>query len=51
MKIVLDVFGGDNAPQEILNGAKAALEKESDFELVLCGKKDIIDAYIKENSL
>ena len=51
MKIVLDVFGGDNAPQEILNGAKAALEKESDFELVLCGKKDIIDAYIKENAL
>ncbi len=51
MKIVLDVFGGDNAPQEILNGAKAALEKEPDFELVLCGKKDVIDAYIKENAL
>mgnify|MGYP002517717001 FL=1 len=51
MKIVLDVFGGDNAPQEILNGAKAALEKESGFELVLCGKKDVIDAYIKENAL
>lgn len=51
MKIVLDVFGGDNAPQAILDGAKAALEKESDFELVLCGKKDIIDAYIKENAL
>lgn len=51
MKIVLDVFGGDNAPQAILDGAKAALEEESDFELVLCGKKDIIDAYIKENAL
>ncbi len=51
MKIVLDVFGGDNAPQEILNGAKAALEKESDFELVLCGKKDVIDAYVEENAL
>ena len=44
MKIVLDVFGGDNAPEEILKGAKAALEVEQGFELVLCGRKDVIEA-------
>lgn len=51
MKIVLDVFGGDNAPIEILNGAKMALDKESGFELVLCGHKEVIDKYIAEQNL
>lgn len=51
MKIVLDVFGGDNAPYEILNGAKDAMNEEKDFELVLCGKKDIIDAYVNDKGM
>ncbi|MCL1830737.1 MAG: phosphate acyltransferase PlsX [Oscillospiraceae bacterium] len=36
MKISLDVFGGDNAPIEILKGAIAA-KAEYDIELALCG--------------
>lgn len=51
MKIVLDVFGGDNAPEEILKGAKAALEVEQGFELVLCGRKDVIEKYVAENEV
>lgn len=51
MKIVLDVFGGDNAPYEILNGAKEAMNKEKDFELVLCGKKEVIDAYVNDKGM
>lgn len=51
MKIVLDVFGGDNAPAEILKGAQQALEKDKDFDLVLVGKSDVIDSYVEENGL
>lgn len=42
MKIVVDAFGGDNAPLEIVEGALLALKKHKDLELVLCGKKDEI---------
>ena len=37
MKVVVDAFGGDNAPLEIVEGCVMALEKNSDLELVLCG--------------
>ena len=39
MKIVVDAFGGDNAPLEIVEGVKLALEKYKDLEIVLCGKE------------
>lgn len=42
MKIVLDVFGGDNAPKEILKGAVMALNCEKPIELILTGKEEII---------
>ncbi len=50
MKIVVDVFGGDNSPVEILKGAQLALER-SDVELVLCGKKDIIEEFVVSNAM
>lgn len=43
MKIVVDAFGGDNAPLEIIEGALLAINKHKDLELVLCGKKEIIE--------
>lgn len=43
MKIALDVFGGDNAPGEIIKGAVMALSCERDISLVLCGDKGIIE--------
>ena len=42
MKIVIDAFGGDNAPLEIIEGALLGLKKHDDLEIVLCGKEDKI---------
>lgn len=42
MKIVLDVYGGDYAPTEILKGAVMALNCEKPISLVLTGKEDEI---------
>ena len=40
--IALDVMGGDNAPEALIEGAKAALAEMPDIKLVLCGKEDVI---------
>lgn len=37
MKIVVDAFGGDNAPIEIIEGVLMALAKHPDLEVILCG--------------
>ena len=42
MKIVLDAFGGDNAPFEIVKGAVRALNEYKNIEIVLTGKEDKI---------
>lgn len=42
MKVVVDAFGGDNAPLEIVEGALLALQKHKDLQVVLCGKQDKI---------
>lgn len=42
MKIVVDAFGGDNAPLEIVEGALLALNQFKDLEVILCGKEEII---------
>lgn len=49
MKIVIDAFGGDNAPLEIVEGVKLALNKHKDLEVVLCGKeKEILEILGKQ---
>lgn len=45
-KIAIDVMGGDNAPDAILNGCKDALNKFNDINLRLFGNKEIIDRFI-----
>ncbi len=40
--IALDVMGGDNAPEALIEGAKAALQEMPDIKLVLCGKEEVI---------
>jgi len=42
MKIVIDAFGGDNAPEEIIEGAIMGLKKHKDLEIVLCGDEEKI---------
>lgn len=48
MKIIVDAFGGDNSPEEIVKGAVQSLEKESDFEVVLVGKEDVIKSELSK---
>ncbi len=47
MKILVDAFGGDNSPKEIIAGSIDALKQNSEFELVLVGKQEIIEEELK----
>ena len=42
MKVVIDAFGGDNAPKEIVKGAVEYLKENKDLEIVLCGDEEKI---------
>ena len=48
MRVVVDAFGGDNAPLEIIKGAAIA-SKEFGVDITLTGKKEEIENIIKEN--
>ena len=50
MRIVVDAFGGDNAPYEIVKGAAIA-SNEFNAEITLTGKKEKIESIISENKL
>lgn len=50
MRIVVDAFGGDNAPIEIIKGAAAAY-KEYGVDITLTGDEKTIKSIISENSL
>lgn len=47
MKIVVDAFGGDNAPAEIVRGAVEALASAEGFGVILTGKEDLIRPELK----
>lgn len=50
MRIVVDAFGGDNAPIEIVKGASEA-SNQFDCEITLTGKKSEIEQIIEQNNL
>ncbi len=50
MRVVVDAFGGDNAPLEIIKGASLA-SQELEIYITLTGDKDIITKIINENNL
>ncbi len=50
MRIVVDAFGGDNAPLEIVKGAALA-SIEFKIEITLTGNKEIIEKIINDNNL
>lgn len=50
MRIVVDAFGGDNAPLEIIKGSALA-EKEFGVQIVLCGNKEVIEKCISDNDI
>ena len=47
MRILLDVMGGDNAPDATIRGAVKAVSQVK-AEIVLIGKEDVIRAKFKE---
>ncbi|MBQ3160772.1 MAG: phosphate acyltransferase PlsX [Oscillospiraceae bacterium] len=50
MKIIVDAFGGDNAPLEVIKGAAEAVAK-LDVEVVLTGNEKIIKDTAAENGI
>ena len=50
MRVVVDAFGGDNAPLEIVKGASLA-SNEYSAEITLTGKEETIKQIIAENDL
>lgn len=50
MKIIVDAFGGDNAPLEILRGCAGAVV-ESDLDILLTGDEKIIRKVAQENQI
>lgn len=47
MKIVIDAFGGDNSPDEIVEGAVLAIQKYKDLEIILTGDEERIRNVLK----
>lgn len=43
IKVVVDAFGGDNAPFEIVKGSVDAVNENSDLHIILCGKENEIE--------
>nr|MBO4517710.1 phosphate acyltransferase PlsX [Clostridia bacterium] len=46
MKILIDAFGGDNSPQEVIAGTVAAVKARKGFTAVLVGNKEVLDVHI-----
>ena len=51
MKIIIDAFGGDNAPLEILKGCALCADKYDGVKLVLVGNKEIMEKVAAENDI
>ncbi|MDD6175807.1 MAG: phosphate acyltransferase PlsX [Firmicutes bacterium] len=51
MRIIVDAFGGDNAPVEILKGCALALEEFSDLSILLTGSEEIIRKVCAEQNI
>lgn len=51
MKIMIDAFGGDNAPIDVIRGCLLALEAYSDIELFLSGNEKILRKVATEHNI
>lgn len=50
MRVVVDAFGGDNAPLAVIKGASLA-EAEYDIDIILCGDEKIIRQCMLDNNI
>ncbi len=51
MKIIVDAFGGDNSPDEIIKGCALALDDHENVEIILTGSEKKIRESAKRNSV
>ncbi len=51
MKVIVDAFGGDNAPLAVLKGCITAAGNDPETQIALVGNKDKINKCAKENEL
>lgn len=51
MKLIVDAFGGDNAPLEIIKGCVESLELHDDLEIILTGPEDKIKKCAQDNNI
>lgn len=51
MKIMVDAFGGDNAPIDVIKGCLLAMETYSDIELFISGNEKILKKIATENNI
>ncbi len=51
MRIIIDAFGGDNAPLEVIKGSVKALEVYDNIEIILVGSKEIIEKTAADNDI
>ena len=49
MRIAVDGFGGDNAPQEVVKGVLAALDADATLQVLLTGRKEDLSALAGES--
>ena len=50
MKIIIDAYGGDNSPSEIVKGAISAINEQDGFDIVLVGKEEGINALLQDET-
>jgi len=50
LRIIVDAMGGDNAPQEIVNGCILAIKEREDIEILLVGDSNKIKTILKERN-
>lgn len=49
MKLVVDIFGGDNSPIETVAGAVEAINEQKDLSLILTGDETLINDELKKH--
>ena len=50
MKIIIDVYGGDHSPNEMVKGAIDAINEKEGFDVVLVGKESEINALLQNET-
>ena len=48
MRILIDAFGGDNSPEEVILGTVEAVKEKDGFTAVLVGKQDVISELLSK---